>query len=78
MKRFLIIFILMMIVGCGSNESAKKFQGVTEGKDYITEGMQYLAESDIQRAILSFDQAIKQDMRPASEGHHHNHPVEWF
>ena len=56
-----VVVFSIFFVGCDSNKSESTFQGVTEKKNYIALGMQYLKESDIPRAIQSFDQAIKQD-----------------
>ena len=60
-KRFLFVLLAVFsITGCGQR-SETKFQGVESKRDYITEGKKYLAQKDIQKAIFSFDQAIKQD-----------------
>ena len=56
-----VVLFSVFLAGCGSNQSESKFQGVTEKKDYLALGMQYLKKSDIPRAIQNFDQAIKQD-----------------
>jgi len=55
-----MLLALLLIVGCG-DRAEKKMQGVSEKRNYVAQGMKYLAQSDIQRAIKSFDQAIKQD-----------------
>ena len=58
-----LIVFGVLLAGCGSNQSESKFQGVREKKDYVASGMQYLKNSDIPKAIQSFDLAIKQDPR---------------
>jgi len=61
MKKFLFpVLILVLFVGCDS-KSQTGFKGVTAKKDYVSEGMKFLNEADIPRAIRSFDMAIKQD-----------------
>ena len=62
MKRIMLIGLAVLIAGCGQQDEAKRrFQGVKEDRNYIQEGFKYLADADIQRAIYSFDQAIKND-----------------
>ena len=55
-----LIFALTFIIGCGANEK-KEFQGVAKSQDYIKEGMMYLKQANLRRAIQSFDMAIKAD-----------------
>ena len=59
-KFLLIVFLVVSFAGC-ERKSLTKFQGVEEKRDYVSQGMKYLAHKDVKRAILSFDQAIKQD-----------------
>ena len=62
MKKLPIILALVALVaGCGLQKKEEGFSGVTEKKDYVAQGFQYLQQSDITNAIQSFDLAIKQD-----------------
>ncbi|MCA9400012.1 MAG: tetratricopeptide repeat protein [Candidatus Omnitrophica bacterium] len=63
MKKLLLCLVgIVFIIGCGSNtEEKKSFKGVTAKRDYIADGMNYLKQSDVKRAIQSFDLAIRQD-----------------
>src|SRR3990172_5077218 len=63
MKRYaMLVLAAALMAGCGSREEKTTLQGVEEkGNQYISQGMKYLGQSDIPRAIQSFDQAIKQE-----------------
>ena len=59
---FVLLLAAGLVSGCGSKDKPEsKFQGVTPQKDYIAEGMRYLNASNVNDAIKSFDNAIKQD-----------------
>lgn len=64
MKRFLgTLLAVFLVAGCGGgkNENSTGMAKMDVKKDYIAEGMKYLKEKDLERAIRSFDLAIKQD-----------------
>ena len=61
MRAIWIIFFIVGLIGCGSKDSEKKFQGTSANKNYIDQGMNYLSKGDIKEAIRSFDEAIRQD-----------------
>lgn len=63
MKKFLSVWLTVFLVaGCGGGKNESSTMAKTEvKKDYIAEGMKYLKEKDLERAIRSFDLAIKQD-----------------
>ena len=64
MKRFIMMMVLVFAVaGCQSKHAEEKFEGITAKQDFISQGMQFLAEKKIPEAIKSFDQAIKNDPR---------------
>ena len=65
MKKLIVMIVLVLfIVGCEKKNDETKFRGVMYGKkDYAAQGMEYLKKSDIQNAIKSFNEAIKQDPR---------------
>jgi len=60
-NNILLMCLIVFIVGCGSNGSEAKFKGVKDKRDYMAQGMKYLSLGDVQRAIQSFDEAIKRD-----------------
>ena len=69
MKKILTVIVLtLMVAGCGGGkkESSSDVTMTDVKKDYISEGMQYLKNKDLDRAIRSFDLAIKQDPRNAN------------
>ena len=60
-KIFTIIAMLVFLSGCG-NRAQKESQGAPEQKaDLVAQGLKYLSQSDVPRAIQSFDTAIKSD-----------------
>lgn len=63
MKNLMMMLVLaVFLTGCGGKkESGSETASVAGKKDYVAEGMMYLKEKDIERAIRSFDLAIKQD-----------------
>lgn len=61
-KYFVIVLSLIFLAGCGGEkDSTQPYKGVASKKDYVALGMKFLSESDVQRAIQSFDMAIRQD-----------------
>ena len=64
----LMMSCLIFAVGCGGQKPQAKqqeFKGTEVSRDYIAQGMKFLGEADIQRAIHSFDQAIEADPKNA-------------
>lgn len=61
MKQWILILMMLVMAGCGSNESAQTFQGVQVKKDLVAQGMQLLGDSKVPEALRKFDEAIKQD-----------------
>ena len=70
-KIFSLFAILLFVVGCGSKPTEQsasdqpRYEGVVDPSaqkpNYVALGMQYLAKSDLQKALQSFDMAIKED-----------------
>ena len=60
-----LLLALVFVLGCGSQKAEEKqrFEGVTEKKDFVAIGKDFLSKQDVPNAIKSFDQAIKQDPR---------------
>lgn len=66
MRNALVIMVMIgILAGCGGQqqEDSKQMMMKTSPSqtNYMAQGMQYLEESDIARAIQNFDMAIKQD-----------------
>ena len=63
MKRQTIFLLsILLVAGCGKKEGQEaQFRGVQEKRDYAGEGLNYLKQKDIVRAIQSFDMAIRQE-----------------
>jgi cytochrome c-type biogenesis protein CcmH/NrfG len=66
MKNFVWVLVAgVVLIGCDGKKTAENkqpaFQGVQAKKDHVADAVSYLHQSDIPRAIQSFDQAIKQD-----------------
>ncbi len=64
MKKVLSVMLAaVFLAGCGGgkNQESSGMAKIDAKKDYISEGMRYLKEKDLERAIRSFDLAIKQD-----------------
>jgi tetratricopeptide (TPR) repeat protein len=61
MKKFIVLLMVVFIAGCGSKKSADKFEGIKSENNYVKQGMQYLQAGDVQKAVQSFDKAIKAD-----------------
>jgi tetratricopeptide (TPR) repeat protein len=65
MKKWIYVFMMVALVGCGKTEKAEdKFEGVAvsqNGRDFISEGFRHLQAGNIQQAINNFDEAIKND-----------------
>ena len=63
MKKLLLTMLMIAVVsGCDSQKKEAKFEGVPSGKkDYIAQGVKYLNPSDVQKAVQSFDLAIRQE-----------------
>jgi len=60
MKKYIVlVMIAIFAIGCGPKKEAR-YEGA-EKNDYIEDGMEFLAESDLPRAIQSFDHAIQSD-----------------
>ncbi len=63
----ILLAIVFGLVGCGGNKVEKKSETTQEqvqvkseeSKKLIAEGMQYLKQNEIRKAIMSFDNAIK-------------------
>ncbi len=69
MKKFLMVCmaaVLMAGCGGGKQETSSDVASNAVKKDYIAEGMEYLKNKDLERAIQSFDLAIKQDPKNAN------------
>ena len=57
-----VVLIAFLLIGCGGKkEETAPGMAQSAKKDYISEGMRYLKEKDITRAVRSFDLAIKQE-----------------
>lgn len=62
MKKIFLFLLTVILIGCGKAEQKEeKFEGVVAKKDYVAEGFQYLQAGNVQQAIFTFDEAIKQD-----------------
>ena len=64
MMRNMLLIVLMIVAaaGCDSQKKEAKFEGVSSGKkDYLAQGIKYLNQSDVQKAIQNFDLAIRQE-----------------
>lgn len=59
-KTLALLLTVAFLAGCGG-DSTTAFKGKTEDRSFIQDGINYLKESDVPRAIHSFDMAIKQD-----------------
>ena len=61
-KNMVILLAVVLMIGCGRADRAdRKFRGVTEKRDYVSEAMEHLKNSDVVEAIKSFDLAIRQE-----------------
>jgi len=63
MKKVIIAIILsIFIMGCGGSDEAKSKQKRQKiNHDFVSDGIKYLNEKDIGKAIQSFDNAIRQE-----------------
>jgi len=61
MKRLVILLLAVVVLsGCGK-KSDEEFKGVVAKSNYSEQGMQYLKQADIPKAIQSFNKAIQSD-----------------
>jgi len=65
-KNFVFLLFVFFVIGCGQAEKEVKFQGVAEKNNFIEQGMEFLQQKDIAKAIQSFDQAIKMEPKNAN------------
>lgn len=65
MKRFLVLVLAILVVGCGSktSEEGKQAASVSPQKTYIQEGINYLKEGNAVAAVKSFAKAIRENPR---------------
>ncbi len=67
MKKYIAVFALTVLAaGCGGRPSGNQAagtqkQGSSGSQTFLQEGFSYLKENDYQKAIKSFDQAIKKE-----------------
>lgn len=62
LKKFLFYSILsVLLVSCGSKAPEEKARARKVNVNYIEQGMNFLAQADVPRAIASFDQAIRNE-----------------
>ncbi len=64
MKKLILVVFVVFIVGCGSNTKEKQSsspQVSSKSQQYIAQGMKFLNNKEVLKAIKSFDMAIKSD-----------------
>ena len=64
MRSFIVVILVVFIVGCGSNKKEEQVstpQVSSKSQQYIAQGMKFLNNKEVLKAIKSFDMAIKSD-----------------